>query len=145
MPYKNIEVGNPSAVIQNVTQQSHFYKGFSTQDSTNIGSKLYDFDLIKQDIINHFRTRKGERLMNPEFGSIIWDLLMEPLTDSVTELLKQDVTRICNYDPRVTPTQIDLTEYDDGYILELTLLLVGTDQSTNLKLSFDQNIGLGVQ
>jgi phage baseplate assembly protein W len=145
MPYKNIVIGNSSAVTQNVTQQSQFYKGFSTQDSTNLGSKLYDFDLIKQDIINMFRTRKGERLMNPNFGSIIWDLLMEPLTDEVREVLQQDITTICNFDPRVTPTQIDLTEYPDGYILELTLLLVGTDQSSNMKLSFNQEVGLTVQ
>jgi hypothetical protein len=145
MAYKNIVINNSSAVTQNVTQQSQFYKGFSTQDSTSNNTKLYDFDLIKQDIINMFKTRQGERLMNPQFGSIIWDLLMEPLTDNVRDLLQQDITRICNYDPRVTPTQIDLTEYENGYVLELTLMMVGTNQSTNLKLSFDQTIGLSVQ
>lgn len=144
MPYKNIEIGNPKTVITKVAvQQSQFYKGFSTQNSDG-STKLFDFELIKQDIINHFRTRKGERVMNPQFGSIIWDLLMEPLTDEVRDALQKDITDICNFDPRVTPLQIDLNEYDSGYILELTLLLTGTDQSANLKLQFDQNIGLTV-
>jgi phage baseplate assembly protein W len=98
-------------------------KGFSSVDNTNPGSRLYDFDLIKQDIINQFKTKRGERVMNPTFGSIIWDLLMEPLTDRVRDALTADIESICNSDPRVTPTQMDLTEYDNGYLLELTLLL----------------------
>jgi phage baseplate assembly protein W len=146
MPYKNIEIGNSNtALAQAATQQSQFYKGFSSQDNTNFGSRLYDFALIQQDIINHFNTRKGERLMNPTFGTIIWDLLMEPLTDDVRTALQDDVTAICNFDPRVTPLQINLVEYEQGYILELTLLLKGTDQSASLRLQFDQEVGLTVQ
>ena len=103
------------------------------------------FELIKQDILNHFNTKKGERLMNPNFGSIIWDLLMEPLTEQIREALIADINRICTFDPRVTPTQMDLTEYQNGYLLELTLVMNGTDQSSNMKLTFDQSIGLSVQ
>jgi phage baseplate assembly protein W len=144
MPYKNIEINGPRPVAEQAKQQNHFYKGFSSIGN-NSGSRLYDFDLVKQDILNNFNTRKGERLMNPKFGSIIWDLLMEPLTDDVQKLLRDDITEICNSDPRVTPTQINLTEYPDGYLLELTLLLNGTDQSSNMTLAFDQKLGLRVQ
>lgn len=144
MSYKNIILNDNNAVYQQAAKQSHFYKGFSTVIA-GTSTKIYDFELIKQDIINHFKTRKGERVMNPNFGSIIWDLLMEPFTDRVRELLVQDITRICNFDPRATPTQIDLTEYSNGYVVELTLLLNATNESSNLKLSFDQTIGLQVQ
>lgn len=145
MAYKNIEINDSSAVIQQVVKKSQFYKGFSSVDPTNSGSRLYDFELIQQDILNNFNTRKGERVMNPEFGSIVWDLLMEPLTNEVREALTQDITAICSSDPRVTPTQIDLTELESGYILELTLVLNGTDQSANMRLTFNQSLGLSVQ
>ncbi len=145
MPYKNIEINNASVPYQNPVKSSHFYKGFSTVDPENSGSRLYDFDLIKQDILNHFRTRKGERVMNPGFGSIIWDLLMEPLTEEIKEILNQDISTICNSDPRVVPTRLDLTEYENGYVLDITLLLKGTNQSSNLKLVFDQKLGLIAQ
>ena len=72
MPYKSIEITNASLVYEQPAKTSQFYKGFSSLDQTTSNSKLYDFDLIKQDIINHFNTRKGERVMNPTFGSIIW-------------------------------------------------------------------------
>ena len=144
MPYKNIVITPPNVVNQQAIQTDHFYRGFSSRNNNNQHGSLYDFELIKQDIINHFNTRKNERVMNPEFGSAIWDLLMEPLTDEVRQILTDDITAICTSDPRVTPVQIDLTEYEQGYLLELTLKLIKTDQSANLKLSFDQKIGLTV-
>lgn len=145
MAYKNIEITGTSSPVAQASMKTQVYKGFSSVDPKNFNTRLYDFELIKQDIINHFKTKKGERLMNPGFGSIIWDLLMEPLTDQVRDALSEDITKICNFDPRVIPTQIDLKEFPNGYILELTLLLKGTDQSINLSLTFDQQIGLTVQ
>lgn len=144
MAYKNIEINGPVNIAHQSVKKSQFYKGFSTLSGSS-NTKLYDFDLICQDILNHFNTRKGERVMNPTFGSDIWNLLMEPLTEEVKSLLVEDVNRICTFDPRVTPVQMDLTEYETGYVLELTLLLNGTDQSKNLKLAFDQKIGLIVE
>lgn len=145
MPYKNIEINNATEVYQVPAKISHFYKGFNTIGASNSGTKLYDFDLIKQDILNHFNTRKGERVMNPRFGSIIWDLLMEPLTDDTKDALTQDISEICNSDPRVVPTRLNLTEYESGYILEITLASVETNQSTNMTLTFDQKNGLTSQ
>lgn len=142
MPYKNIEL-NPSKYNQTHTSaRSQFYKGFSTVNSDNYGFKLYDFELIKQNILNHFNTRKGSRVMNPEFGTIIWDLLMEPLTDQIKNLLTDDIKRICNFDPRAYPLQIDISEYEKGYLVEVTLQMSNIDQRTTLRIAFDQKIGL---
>jgi len=142
MPYKSIEITTANAVLEQPLKTTQFYKGYSSVDPLNPTAKLFDLDLIKQDIINQFNTRKGERVMNPQFGSIVWDLLMEPMTPDVREALNKDITGICNSDPRVTPTRINVTEYPTGFIVEATLKLKGTDQSTNLKLTFDQEIGL---
>jgi len=142
MPYKSIEISNASSLYQQDVLKTHMYKGFSSLNPASNGSKLYDLELIQQDIINHFNTKKGSRVMNPAFGSAIWDLIMEPLTEQTRDALQADVTNVCNSDPRVTPTQIDLTEYPNGYVLELTLLLNGTNQTANMKLTFDQSIGL---
>lgn len=145
MPFKNTIINKSTSVTQNLTKTSQFYKGFSTVGSDKENSTLYDFALVKQDIINHFNTKKGERLMNPEFGSSIWDLIMEPITDTTRRELTADIETICNYDPRVVPTQLDITEYDNGYLLEITLTLKETNQSESIKLAFDQKLGLVVQ
>jgi phage baseplate assembly protein W len=142
MPYKNlvIQPTNYSPTVSNQTSQ--FYKGFSTIDDSKINPKIYDYDLIKQDILNMFQTRQGERVMHPDFGTIIWDVIYDPLTEQLKELVVNDVTRILNFDPRVTPISINLLEQPYGLLLESTLQYVGTDQTDTLRLSFDKEVGL---
>jgi hypothetical protein len=145
MPYKSIELTNSAATPAAIATRVQFYKGFSTVDPNNPSSKLFDLDLIKQDIINNFYTRRGERVMNPEYGSIIWDLLMEPITPQSRDALNADIKKICSNDPRAVPIDIKLIEYPTGYIVEVTMKLVGYDVSSKMTLTFDQNIGLTVQ
>jgi phage baseplate assembly protein W len=145
MPYKNLEITPTNYNSQHTDKLSHYYKGFSTTNPENRGSKLYDFDLIKQNILNHFNTRKGQRVMNPTFGTIIWDTLMEPLTPQIQNLLTKDIEAICTSDPRVYPTQIQVNEYEQGYLIDIVLVLKNTDQSSALKLVFDQKVGLVLQ
>ena len=79
--YKTVEVSTnkkPRAVVE-----SRAYRGISTTNPENSTNTLYDIALIKQDLINHFHIRQGEKLENPEFGTIIWDVLFEPLTENL--------------------------------------------------------------
>jgi phage baseplate assembly protein W len=142
MAYKNIVITPPN--LRNVTSQqvSQFYRGFSTVDNQSTSVKLFDQELIKQDILNQFNTRKGERLMNPEFGSIIWDLIYEPLTPSVKQQISTDIDRILASDPRVIPTAVNIVEQDYGFLLELTLTYKNLDVSDSMILSFDKRVGL---
>lgn len=145
MTYKNIEINPNQYNDQHTAKQSQFYVGYSSVDTNSTTTKLYDFDIIKQDIINQFNIRKGERVMNPEFGTLIWDLIYEPFTDDVKQALSDDISRICNSDPRVVPIQIDINEQEYGMLLEITLQYVGTDQTATMQLNFDKKIGLTVQ
>lgn len=142
MPYKNVEL-NPAQFSPVFTaQESHFYKGFSTVTlSKNGTTELYDLELIKQDILNVFNTKQGERIMQPNFGTIIWSLIFEPFTDSIKQAIADDITRICNSDPRVIPTQIDVDEQEYGLLLEITLQLVNSNQTLTMSLNFDREIG----
>ena len=143
MPYKSRVITNANALFAKpIKQQTHLYKGFSSLDETNPSSKLFDIDLIKQDILNQFNTKKGSRVMNPSFGSDVWDILMQPMGSETRDLLVKDIKAVCTSDPRATPTQMDITEYTNGFILELTLVLNATNQSANMKIKFNQDIGL---
>jgi len=50
------------------------YRGFSTINQIK-KFRLTDVELVKRDLINHFSIKKGQKLMNPDFGSIIWNML----------------------------------------------------------------------
>lgn len=142
MPYKNTIIVPPNISGQASVQKSQFYKGFSTVNSDSLSTKLFDFDLIKQDILNMFQTKKGERVMNPEFGTIIWNLIYEPFTDNIKQEISEDVTRILNYDPRVIPTRINITEAEYGMIIEATLYYKRQDLSAQMRFQFDRKLGL---
>ena len=114
------------------------YRGFSTVNRIK-KFRTTDVDLVKQDLLNHFNTRKGERVMNPNFGTIIWSLLFEPLDDTTRQAILTDVTKICNYDPRIRMTNLNLIEQDHGIQIEIDLVYLATNQATTLSMQFDQN------
>jgi phage baseplate assembly protein W len=118
------------------------YKGFSTVSADTENFSLYDFQLIQQDLLNHFHVRQGERLMNPSFGTIIWDLLFEPLTEELKELITQNVNTIINYDPRIVASQVVVTQYESGIQIECVLTYLPYNISQSMQLRFDQANGL---
>jgi phage baseplate assembly protein W len=120
----------------------HMYRGFSTVNKNTKNFALYDFELIKQDLLNSFYVRQGERLMNPTIGCVIWDLLFEPLTESVKDLILQNVNAILGSDPRVQASNVTITQYDTGLQLQCKLTYTLYNLSENLQLKFDQANGL---
>jgi phage baseplate assembly protein W len=114
------------------------YRGFSTLNQSK-KFRLIEFDLVKRDLINHFNIRKGEKLMQPDFGTIIWSLLFEPMTDVVRNQIVDDIKAIVNYDPRIGVNSINLTELDYGLQVEIELVYIQTDQSSNLIVQFDRD------
>ena len=118
------------------------YKGFSTVNTTTENCSLFDIELVKQDLMNHFHIRQGERLMNPTFGTIIWDLLFEPLTDHLKDLITQNVNEIINYDPRIRAEHVVVTTYESGIQIECVVTYLPHNISEALQLRFDNANGL---
>ena len=116
----------------------NIYRGFSTLNRRN-NFRVSDYDLVRQDLYNHFNIRKGEKLMNPKFGTIIWDLLFEPLTDDIKDIITDDIKTIVEYDPRVVADNVVITEYDRGIQIELELRYVLTNQSKVMALQFERD------
>ena len=113
------------------------YKGFSSQESKN-GFKLYDIDLVKQDIINHFYIRKGEKLENPDFGTALWDLLFEQFTEEVKKLITDDVEQIINYDPRIEINGVSIDSTDMGIRIEADITYLPFNINELMTFDFDR-------
>ena len=124
------------------TPGSKTYKGFSTVDPDQTGFQLYDFQIIKQDIINHFHIRQGELLSNPDFGTIIWDILYEPMTERLKQIIVENVTEIVNYDPRVNARSVTVDQYETGIQIEAELVFLPYNIVEQMRFTFDQNNGL---
>lgn len=112
------------------------YRGFSTIDQVK-KFRLTDLELVKRDLLNHFAIRKGEKLMQPNFGSIIWNMLYEPLTPDVQALITADIKRIVDYDPRLNVDGVLVNELDNGLQIQIDLTYLPGNYSDRLTLQFD--------
>lgn len=115
------------------------YKGFSTIDQTK-KFRLTDLELIKRDLLNHFAIRKGEKLMNSEFGSIIWNILFEPLTADVKALVVSDIQRVVGYDPRVRVDNVLVDQFDLGLQVQIELTVLPDNYSDVISLQFNRDL-----
>jgi phage baseplate assembly protein W len=138
--YKQITVKSNTNKAD-ISTGSPTYKGFSTINPDNSSPALYDIALIKQDLINHFHIRQGEKLSDPEFGTIIWDILFEPLTEDTKNAIVQNVSRIINYDPRVKANKIEVTDYENGIQIECELIYLPYSIVERLQFKFDEKAG----
>ena len=136
--YKRVTVSTNRG-SQSVTQGSA-YRGFSSINENVEGYALYDFDLIKQDIINHFHIRKGEKLSDPNFGTIIWDMLYEPFTTENKDAIIADVAEIINYDDRVTADQVFVDTTEDGIEVSALLTFLPYNISEQMLFKFDKQM-----
>lgn len=72
-------------------------------------------DAIRSNLINYFLTNKGERYLNPYFGSNLRSLLFENIIeDSIDNLRASIESDVRNYFPRVIPTQLDIFTQPDS-------------------------------
>lgn len=83
-------------------EYTYVYKGFSTkkfQEDKNF--VLTDVELVKEDLVNHIFTRRGERVKMGQWGTAIPDLIFEPLTTDLVLQIRKELETVFNYDPRV--------------------------------------------
>ncbi|MDC1040225.1 GPW/gp25 family protein [bacterium] len=85
---------------------ANIYRGFSTVGKVRAPFTKIDGELIKSDLLNELYSRKGERVMRPNYGTRIWDILMNPLDEFVVEEIKEDIDRVVSKDPRVEITDM---------------------------------------
>ena len=66
-------------------------------------------DQIKSNIHMLLRTKKGERRMNPNFGSSLWNLLFEGNTDGLNQLVEHSIRKdVERWLPYVTITKVEI-------------------------------------
>lgn len=112
------------------------FKGISTINRVRAPFTLTDRELIKRDLLNTFYTRRGERVMRPNYGSIIWDLLMDPQDAATEQSIRADVERIIRGDPRVNLIDITMVSSDHSIRVNVTINFVQYDELDILYLEY---------
>lgn len=125
-----------------LSNKTSLYRGFSSflfEDTSTF--TLTDAELIKTDIMNHIFTLKGERIMMPNFGTIIPELVFEPLDGETVEILIEEVRKVIMYDPRVALQSINaIPDYDKNTItvyVNIKYVELDVTEGFNFNIEFD--------
>jgi phage baseplate assembly protein W len=101
---------------------------------------------VKSNINLLLRTKKGERRMNPEFGSRLWSILFENYTDEISSIIENVIrSDISRWMPYVNVQKLEIntneTEYRDKYkvgvMVTFTIPSIGITQSQILDLAIN--------
>ena len=114
------------------------FRGYSSIGTSFLSPTRYDLDLARQDLLNHINTRKCERIMLPEFGSIVWDMLFEPLDEKTIRLIDEDVRRIIKNDPRWALQSVTISEGPNALNIEAIVTYLPSDETVTLPLTYDK-------
>jgi len=98
-------------------------------------------DALKANLINYFLTNKGERYLNPDFGSDIKKLLFDNLTEEKIDTLEGIIARdIDLFFPRVRPTDINVLADPDRnmVVLQMRYSIIDTNIEDELIINFEQ-------
>jgi phage baseplate assembly protein W len=100
-----------------------FDKTYSTKDQT------------KSNLINVLLTNRGERVLNPSFGSNLRQLLFEPATRLLEDDIKNTIVSTANiYIPEITIVRIDI----DNSLIENNQVSVSVNYVSNISGDADQ-------
>lgn len=120
-----------------ILQNKRLFYGYSTVETNSKLQQFSDIELIKRDLLNHFYTRKGERVMMPTYGCGIWDLLFDQFDDITKDAIIDECTRVVNSDTRVQLLNMIVNEIEQGFIVQMDLLYVPFNVTETFNLQFD--------
>ncbi len=114
------------------------YIGFSSFEFQKTKSfKLNDVQLVELDLLNHIFTRKGTRVMMPNFGTIIPDLVFEPIDEATLLTIEDELRTVFQYDPRVALLQFALDSKPDENLVTVHCLIKYLELNVTQQLDFN--------
>lgn len=119
------------------------YKGFSTFEFEQTKEfQITDVECVKMNLLNHIFTKRGERVMMPNFGSFIPEMTFEPLDEDLVEAVREELQYIFEYDPRVSVLKLTIEpDYNNNTVMvnvTLRYIELNTVDDMNLNIEFAQ-------
>lgn len=128
-----------SAALVTVNPATRVFYGFTTQGGIGAPARsLYDIDLVNLDLYYAFQTRRGERVGRPNYGCLIWQWLMEPITPGLFDQIIAEVARIAGLDSRLVLKNVQPYEFQHGIRVEVTSLYLPWQVTGTFTTDFTQ-------
>ena len=114
--------------------------GYTTLNQPYTSKSLTGLDLAKQDLLNHFKIRKGEKWTDPTFVCDLELYVFEPLDQSTIDSINEEVYNVVSYDPRfeVSDSNIKVNQDAHSVTVNVKLTYLPTTTATELQIKFDR-------
>lgn len=103
---------------------------------------------INESLIILLSTTRGERVMRPDYGTTVKDLMFEPLDLSAATLAGDELKKaIMVHEPRIFVNNIEAIQKSLNGIIELTIdyTIIATNTRANLVFPFYFNEGTDIE
>jgi phage baseplate assembly protein W len=131
--YSSINANKPRTTNANVGNNG----GFGTVTKPiNAGKKykLVDTAIVVQDLINALNIKQGQKVGQPQYGTILWNFVFEPNDSTTQDRIKSEVRRIASLDPRINLNYVECYPQDNGVLIEVELAVTPFNQAQVLQL-----------
>ena len=98
---------------------------------------LVDTDLVIQDFINALNIRRGTKVGQPGYGTILWDLLFEQNIAEVQDAVENEIRRIAKQDPRIIFNLIKTYPYENGILIEVQMAVQPINQANVIRVNLN--------
>ena len=124
-----------------LVKQRSIYVGGTFDTDLGKGFRRTGAELIKQDLIYHLFTRRGERVMMPDFGTDLQDMIFEPNDPITQDRIGSEIQAVIDHDPRVEliRTVVDVDEDNHKISVEVLLRFVELEIVDTLNLDIPAN------
>lgn len=118
------------------------YKGGTFDTNLGEGFRRTDADLIKKDLLHHIRTPLGSRVMMPDFGTSLHDIVFDPNDEVTRDRIASEIEAVIDYDPRVELIKLTLNADVDAHSITVDVLIrfVELEIIDNLRIDLDIEI-----
>jgi len=124
-----------------LVKQRSIYVGGTFDTDLGKGFRRTGAELIKQDLIYHLFTRRGERVMMPDFGTDLQDMVFEPNDPITQDRISSEIQAVIDHDPRVELIRsvVDVDEDNHKISVEVLLRFVELEIIDTLNLDIPAN------
>lgn len=114
--------------------------GYTTINQPYTSKSMSGLELAKQDLMNHFYIRKGEKWTDPTFGCDLELYVFEPLDNITQNAINEEVYRVVSYDPRFEVVDSNIRVEQDAHTVTVSVKLnyLPTTTATDLQIKFDR-------
>ena len=106
-----------------LTKQKSIYVGGTFDTDLGSGFRRTGIELVKKDLLYHIFTRRGDRVMMPEFGTDIQDMVFEPNDPITQNRILSEIQAVIDHDPRVELIRTILDVDEDNYKISVEVVL----------------------